>query len=190
MRIDDEAAALMAAVDPAAIAAVIAEFPEAEKVGIRANWQDIDPHLGQRVPKAPADRAEYLARKIEQYEAELQRDIATYTRYREQGLAALSAYDVCISSGNNPLGALRTALRLKHAHISYDLSILVKLSLELEDVKTELAESEPPATGPFLKRAGAPNTPPPPPPPPPPPAASPPGARAGGPPPNPEDCPP
>ena len=156
MRIDDEAAALMAAVDPAAIAAVIAEFPEAEKVGIRANWQDIDPHLGQRVPKAPADRAEYLARKIEQYEAELQRDIATYTRYREQGLAALSAYDVCISSGNNPLGALRTALRLKHAHISYDLSILVKLSLELEDVKTELAESEPPATGPFLKRGGAP----------------------------------
>lgn len=144
MRIDDEAAALVAAVDPAAVAAVIAEFPEAEKVGIRANWQDIDPHLGQRVPKVPTDRAEYLARKIEQYEAELQRDIATYTRYREQGLAALSAYDVCISSGNNPLGALRTALRLKDAHISYDLSILVKLSLELEDVKTELAKAEPP----------------------------------------------
>lgn len=46
--------------------------------------------------------------------------------------------------GNNPLGALRTALRLKDAHISYDLSILVKLTLELEDVKTELAEAEPP----------------------------------------------
>lgn len=144
MRIDDEAAALVAAVDPAAVAAVIAAFPEAEKVGIRANWQDIDPHLGQCVPKAPADRAEYLARKIGQYEAELQRDIATYTHYRETGLAALSPYDVCISSGNNPLGALRTALRLKNAHISYDLSILVKLSLALEDVKTELAEAEPP----------------------------------------------
>lgn len=99
MSIQEQAAALVAAV-----AAVIAEFPEAE----------------------------------------LQRDIATYTRYREQGLAALSAYDVCISSGNNPLGALRTALRLKDAHISYDLSILVKLTLELEDVKTELAEAEPP----------------------------------------------
>lgn len=144
MCIEQEAAELVAAVAPAAVAAVIAAFPEAEGVGIRANWQDIDPHLGQRVPKAPADRAEYLARKIEQYEAELQRDIAAYTRYREQGLAALSAYDVCISSGNNPLGALRTALRLKDAHISYDLSILVKLSLELEDVQTALAEAEPP----------------------------------------------
>jgi hypothetical protein len=144
MQIDDEAAALVAAVDPAAVAAVIAEFPEAEKVGIRANWQDINPHLGQRTPKAPADRAEYLARKIGQYEVELKRDIVTYARYREQGLAALSAYDVCISSGKDPLGALRTALRLKGAHISYDLSILVKLALELEDVKTELAEAEPP----------------------------------------------
>lgn len=144
MRIDDEAAALVAAVDPAAVAAVIAEFPEAEMVGIRTNWQSLDPHLGQRVPTAPADRAEYLARQIEQYEAALQRDIATYTRYREQGLAALSAYDVCISGGKNPLGALRAALRQKDAHISYDLSILVKLTLALEDVKTELAEAEPP----------------------------------------------
>ena len=40
--------------------------------------------------------------------------------------------------------ALRTALRLKDAHISYDLSILVKLTLELEDVKTELTEAKPP----------------------------------------------
>lgn len=144
MPIQDEAAALVAAVDPAATAAVIAGFPEAEKIGVRGNWQDLDPHLGQRVPKAPADRAAYLARMIERYQAELQRDIATYNRYRENGLAALSAYDVCISSGRNPLGALRTALRLKDAHISYALSMLVKLSLELEDVKTELAEAEPP----------------------------------------------
>lgn len=80
MSIQEQAAALVAAVDPAAVAALIAEFPEAEKVGIRANWQSLDPHLGHRVPKAPADRAEYLALKIEQYEAELQRDIATYTQ--------------------------------------------------------------------------------------------------------------
>ena len=53
MSIQEQAAALVAAV-----AAVIAEFPEAEKVGIRTNWQSLDPHLGHRVPKAPADRAE------------------------------------------------------------------------------------------------------------------------------------
>ena len=34
MSIQEQAAALVAAVDPAAVAAVIAEFPEAEKVGI------------------------------------------------------------------------------------------------------------------------------------------------------------
>ena len=50
MSIQEQAAALVAAVDPAAVAAVIAEFPEAEKVGIRTNWQSLDPHLGHRVP--------------------------------------------------------------------------------------------------------------------------------------------
>lgn len=138
MRIEERAAELIAAADPAAIAAVIAEFPEAEKVSIRTNWTDIEAYPSHRAPKVLADRAAYLAQKIEQNEAELQRDIGIYTRYREQGTAALSAYDVCISSGNNPLRALRTALSLKHAHISYHLSILVKLALELEDVKAEL----------------------------------------------------
>jgi len=140
MSIDDEAAALVAAVNPADVAAVIAAFPEADKVGIRKNWYEIDPHLGRRMPKAPADRADYLTRQIEQHQTELQGHISTYTRYREKGLTALSAYDVCISSGNDPLGALRCALRLKDAHISYCLSILVKLSLELEDVQARLVE--------------------------------------------------
>ncbi len=142
--LDDEAAALVAAIDPAEVLAIIEKFPVAEKIGVRQNWQDIDPHLAQRVPKASADRAEYLARKIDQYEVELQRDIAVYSRLRKDGLSALSAYDVCISSGNDPLGALRVALRLKGAHISYGLSILLKLSHELSDLKIELAAAESP----------------------------------------------
>lgn len=144
MPIRDEAAALVAATDPADVAAVIAAFPEADQIGLRENWQDLDPHVGRRVPKAPADRAEHLSRLIETYQGELQRDIARYNDLRARGLAALSDYDICISSGGDPLGALRCALRLKDAHVSYALSVLVKLSLELEDTQAALAAAAPP----------------------------------------------
>lgn len=142
--LDEEAAVLVAAIDPADVLAIIEKFPVAEKICIRQNWRDIDPYLAQRVPKVSADRAEYLTRKIEQYETELQRDVAEYARLRENGLAALSVYDLCISSGNDPLSALRTALRLKDAHISYDLSILLKLSLDLDEVQIDLTKAESP----------------------------------------------
>ncbi|WP_459203492.1 hypothetical protein ACQVRV_00105 (plasmid) [Ralstonia pseudosolanacearum] len=145
MRIEDEAAALVAAVDPADVAAVIAEYPEAEDVGIRENWFELNPHVSRRVPKAPAARAEYLAKLIEENQDELQDDIARYNELRERGLAALTPYDICISSGNDPLGALRCALDLKDAHISYQLSILVRLALELEDTRAELARVAKPA---------------------------------------------
>lgn len=139
-----EAAALVTAIAPAAVAAVIAEFPDAEHVGICPTWPDIQPHQGRRVPKDAAERAQYLAQRIESQQAELQGNISSYNRLREAGLAALSGYDICISSGGNPLAALRTALQLKKNHISYDLSILVRLTLELEDTQTELANATPP----------------------------------------------
>lgn len=100
--------------------------------------------LGLRVPKAPAERAEYLARLIEQYQQALHADIARYHLLRDKGLAALSPQDICISSSGDPLAALRVALRLKHAHISCDLSVLVKLSLELEDTQAALSKSASP----------------------------------------------
>lgn len=145
MRIEDEAAALIAAADPAAVAAVVADFPEAEKIGLRDNWLTLNPHLGQRVPKAPAARVKYLAQRIEHMQGALQEDITRYNELRAKAIAALSAYDVCISSGCDPVGALRTALRLKDAHISYDLSLLVKLALDLEDAQAELAATSPAA---------------------------------------------
>ncbi|WP_316886110.1 hypothetical protein [Ralstonia flatus] len=44
------------------------------------------------------------------------------------------------------LEALRCALDLKTAHISYRLSILVRLALELEDAQGELARTAEPAS--------------------------------------------
>lgn len=76
--IDDEAAALVAAVAPAAVAALIARYPEAEHVGIRSNWYDLDPHSSRRVPLASTARAEYLTKLIDSNQAELQRDIVRY----------------------------------------------------------------------------------------------------------------
>ena len=108
--IDDEAAALVAAVAPAAVAALIARYPEAEHVGIRSNWNELDPHSARRVPVAPAARADYLAKLIDSNQAELQRDIARYNDLRVRGLAALSRCDILISSGGRPLEALRCAL--------------------------------------------------------------------------------
>ena len=143
--IDDEAAALVAAVAPAAVAALIARYPEAEHVGIRSNWNELDPHSARRVPVAPAARADYLAKLIDSNQAELQRDIARYNDLRVRGLAALSRCDILISSGGRPLEALRCALDLKTAHISYHLSILVRLALELEDAQGELARAVKPA---------------------------------------------
>lgn len=144
--IDDEAAALVAAVAPAAVAALIARYPEAEHIGIRWNWYDLNPHTARRVPVAPAARAEYLAKLIESNQAELQRDIARYNELRARGLAALYRADILISSGGRPLEALRCALDLKTAHISYRLSILVRLALELEDAQGELARTAEPAS--------------------------------------------
>ena len=123
---------------------VIASFPKGEDIPIRENWQSIDPHSSKRVPKAPAARMEYLADRVEQFKKSHLNAVARYERYRAQGLAALSPYDVCISSGDDPVGALRCALRLTNAHVSYDLTILVRLSSELDALRAEQVAAEPP----------------------------------------------
>ena len=125
----------MAAGDPAAVAAVLADFPPAEDIRIRERWQELDPNLTKKAPRDLAAREAFLLAKVASYEASRLASIARYNDLRDRGLAALSPYDICISSGNDPLGALRCALRLKDAHISYDLSILVCLHLELDEVR-------------------------------------------------------
>lgn len=149
MSIDRRAAELVAASDPAEVAAVIAGFPKGEDVGIRENWQDIKPHFGARVPKAPAARLVYLVKLVEQHKKAHLSAISNYDRYRALGLAALSPYDVCISSGDNPVAALRCALRLTNAHISYYLTLLVQVSAELKTLRVEMVAAEPPQFGLF-----------------------------------------
>lgn len=58
------AAALVAAADPAAVAAVLADFPEAGEIGLRDDPASFNPHR-KPPPKDPAERAEYLREQIE-----------------------------------------------------------------------------------------------------------------------------
>jgi hypothetical protein len=68
--------------------------------------------------------------------------MARYKELRDKGPAVLSDYDVVISGSRDPLGALRCALRLKVAHISYDLTVALGLGRELEQLEDELAAED------------------------------------------------
>lgn len=130
------AAAAVAAADPAAVAAVIADFPEAEEIGMRSDPASFNPH-SKPPPKDPAKRAQYLREQIEKWRLDVDRDIERYNELRDRGLAALSDYDINLSG---PLCALRTALSLKDAHISYGLTMSHNLRLELASTLQALGQ--------------------------------------------------
>lgn len=130
--LDTQAAALVAAVRPRDLAALLAKYPEAEEIGLRSDPESYNPHSLKRPPQDPKRRADYLADKIETYRWEVERDIERYNALRDRGFAAVSTYDIVISGSCNALGALKTALDLKTAHISYGLTMMRNLHLELD----------------------------------------------------------
>ncbi|KVV25081.1 hypothetical protein WK78_03025 [Burkholderia cepacia] len=142
MTLDEKAAALVAAVSPADVRALIASVPPAECIGARSNWLDIPLRSDKALPKDAAKRAEFLAAELEAERALLDANRASYSLLRDSGLGALSTYDICISSGGDPLGALRMALRLKFAHVTYNLALMVKLKLLLDDAREVQRKSE------------------------------------------------
>lgn len=127
---DVEASALVAAVGQAAVAAVIAEFPEAEELGLRRDPASFNPHC-KPPPKDLEMRAHYLREQIASRRPAAEDHIARYNALRARGLAALCSYEIVISSSRNPLGALRMALDLKAAHITYESTMLRNLHIEL-----------------------------------------------------------
>ena len=131
-------AELVAAVDPAGLTAVLARFPEAKTIRVRDGHGKYNPHSLRAPPKDQERRQGYLVGKIEEYRLDNERNVAQYTNYRDNGLKALSSYDICISSGGNALGALKMALSLKTAHISYNLTMMLNLQLELAALNAEL----------------------------------------------------
>ena len=147
--IEATAAALVAGVDPVALATTVAEFPKAEDITLRTNWQEIDPHLGERVPANGLARRVYLEQRLASVEKALASGIARYNALREFGPGLLSAYDVCIAGSGDALGALKTALCLKVAHISFDQTIAVLLARELDGHPVGRSADESPQLGLF-----------------------------------------
>jgi hypothetical protein len=141
MGIEHEAAQLIAAIEQSAVVAILAEFPPPEEIRRRENWMECAPDETKKAPRDLAAREVFISAKIDSYEKSRLNDIRQYNHLRDHGLAALSPYDVCISSGGRPLDALRCALLLKTAHISYNLSVLIRLHLELEEVRALRAGS-------------------------------------------------
>lgn len=101
-------------------ARIVAEFPPADQLGFRANLMEHDfldiGEKGDLLKKARAQREQFLVRLAE--------DVQQYEALRENGADALSDYDI---RNEGPAGALRTALRLKANHITYDHSVIAQV---------------------------------------------------------------
>lgn len=129
---DVQATALVASVKPRALAALLAKYPEAEDIGFRSHPDDYNPHSLKKPPKDPKRQIEYVENLLEQYRREVERHIELYNGLRDRGFTELSSCDIVLGGTNDPLGGLKTALDLKYAHISYGLTMMRNLHLELD----------------------------------------------------------
>lgn len=144
--LDIEAAALVAAVNPAEVAAMIAQYIPAEDVPLRNAWRGMSRHpvYSDNRPKEPQKLLVCLSRELEKQRESAQAAVRSYCKYRRDGLQALSAYDVLISSGRNPLRALKTALDLTQGHVSYYMSLAADLALDIANLRELLTPAPPP----------------------------------------------
>lgn len=137
--IEVQAAELLAQVDPADVSAVLADYPEPEDIELRAEIPK--PYRKKPMPTDGKLRVVALREEIERCRKTLEVDIERYNELRRRGLDAVTHYDIVISSGGNPTNALRTALRLKQAHISYAMTMGHGLQLELAKTLKEIGEA-------------------------------------------------
>lgn len=144
MAIETEAQQLRTSADPAAIAAVIAAFPPAEQLPPRTNWLQITDWILTKLPKDLEKREAFLIEKVSEAQREELLTIASHNRIREGGLCAVTDYDICIAGGGNPIQALKTALYLTGNHVTYAKSHLLRFTLLLDDVRSEIQMSRPP----------------------------------------------
>lgn len=125
------------AVHAKSLAAVLARYPEAEDIGFRSDPDSFNPHK-KALPKDLSARQIYLIKCLDSYRKAVELDICTYNKYRDRGLGALTMYDVCGAASGNALMALNTSLYLKRNHISYGLTMMRKLHLELAATNAQL----------------------------------------------------
>lgn len=100
----------------AALPEILLEYPPSSEVAARSfKWYD---------------RKKPTAADFEKAKTDLARDIAQYDDYRNRGGECLSHYDITIGA-HGGVAALRQALMLKHAHISWNRGKLLWLEEQL-----------------------------------------------------------
>ena len=125
------------ATDPQAVADLVARFPSPESIGGRRFF---DPTWAlEKLPSDHQARIAALTARIAEQEVHIAGDHARYNDLRARGLAALSDYDITISSGGRPLDALHSALQLKTNHLTYGNSALAAMLAELERERPQMA---------------------------------------------------
>lgn len=144
MSFDSEAAQLRAGADPAALAAVVSLFPPADSLPPRTNWLHLTEYVLRKLPKDLEKREAYLIQKLDGALREETQTVARHDRIRSLGLAEITDYDICISSGGNPVQALRTALYLTANHVTYAKSFVMRFTLLLDEVRSDIEMSRPP----------------------------------------------
>jgi hypothetical protein len=132
---------LRAAVDPQAVMALIAAFPEPDRVGCRKQF---DPAwiIGKPKQDLNARLVALEARRAPTVE-QLASDMQRYADLRSRGLDALSDFDCTISSNNDPFAGLHMAFSLKVAHISYSNSALAALDQAIAETLAAMEADRP-----------------------------------------------
>lgn len=129
----------IAAADPERVAALMVASPPAADLIPRPNWLDLTSSEAKKLPSDLAARETRLQILVTECTANLDAEMASYERYRAEGLHALSSYDIAIASGGDAAAALEMAFRLLSAHITYSLSFLMRFQLLLDEVRAERA---------------------------------------------------
>lgn len=130
---------MLAKVEKAEIARVLAEFVPASEIGLRSNWQD---HAywwssitsAYKIPKDPRKRVLRMREVLATLQAELARDVQCYSSLYGQGPAGLSEWDLsnCLLIERDVVDEWRCALRLKDAHVSYHRTMIHAMMTELD----------------------------------------------------------
>jgi hypothetical protein len=128
-------------VPSALVDSLLMRFPDGREIPKRAVFDPV--HAISSIPQDLDKRLARLAGLREQAALELERDLARYADFRTNGLSALSDYDILIAAQGDALYALRTALQLKVAHISWDLSCLDTIDTEITNAAEALESARP-----------------------------------------------
>lgn len=130
---EEERKEIISKVDPKDVQAVIDDFPHNSLLPDRIyNCFSVHDDLS----KLSEEKIRSMIEVERQSEIHA---IPRYERYRENGLEAVSLYDLTLSPQDSPLVSLRTALELTSAHITYPRKRILELLAELKKYEEQLS---------------------------------------------------